>query len=66
MALAPETGHLLTKQQVADRLNISERQVRRLSEAGLLHPIHLGHRLRRWDSDDVEQLCRPGPDADTP
>jgi excisionase family DNA binding protein len=49
---------LLTTRQVAARLQISPRTVRRLAAHGALPPIHIG-RLVRFHPHDVRMLERP-------
>ena len=52
-AIAPATapgsnGELLTTEQLAARLQISERQIRRRTKDGKLKPVRLGARTVRW------------------
>ena len=40
--LAPDQGHLLTRDDVADRIRMSNRTVRRLGAVGLIEEIRTG------------------------
>ena len=57
-ALTPQ-GRLLTKQQVADLLNVSTRTIDRWTEAGKLPAVKmpLGHSVR-YRPEDVDAIMR--------
>lgn len=54
----PGESVLLRRDEVAKRLNISERTVRRYGKSGLLDERHIGPRLVRYTPDSVEALAR--------
>lgn len=49
---------LLTPDQVAERLAVSARTVRRLAAAGELPAVRIGPRLLRFDPERVERRIR--------
>lgn len=57
-------GPLLSREEVAERLRISERTVRRYGKLGLLEERKVGPRLVRVTAESVEQLLRGGAAAD--
>lgn len=50
-----DTDHLLSREQVAARLAVSIRSVRRYTESGRLPSVHIGRNVR-YRRDDVERL----------
>ncbi|MDP9277037.1 MAG: helix-turn-helix domain-containing protein [Actinomycetota bacterium] len=56
--------HLVTVEQVAERLAVSRNTVRRLADDGSLVRVHVGPagRLVRFRSTDVERLMAPNDD----
>ena len=51
----------LTLQQVAERLNVTDRTVRKYVSSGHLPAYRLGSRDLRFRLEDVENLLRPVP-----
>ncbi len=51
---------LLRRDEVAERLNVSERTVRRYGKSGLLVERRVGPRLVRITRESVEELERGG------
>jgi excisionase family DNA binding protein len=49
---------LLTKRDVARWLQVSERGVESLTEAGRLPAIKIGNKIMRWRRSDIEQQFR--------
>lgn len=47
---------LLTRMQVAKRLNVSPRTVKRYEDRKILHPIHFGRSVR-YNKAEIEALC---------
>ena len=47
---------LLTYKEAAERLNISERTLRRMAEAGRIKPISFGVKTVRFRLSDLERL----------
>jgi excisionase family DNA binding protein len=58
----PQTGALLSKQQVAKRLNVSTRTVNNLMSDGSLVPIRIRSVLR-FSSESVEALIDDSRDS---
>ncbi len=52
---APDQGHLLTRAEVAERIRMSKRTVRRLGAAGMLEEIRTGERAVRVTEQSVRQ-----------
>jgi excisionase family DNA binding protein len=51
---------LLRRDEVAERLHVSERTVRRYGRVGLLEERRVGPRLIRVTAESVERLLRDG------
>jgi len=54
----PDTHELLTPEEVAKRLSVSVRSVRRFADTGQLVPIRLGRYVRYREADVVGLLAR--------
>ncbi len=60
----PESRPLLTVPEVAERLRVTDRTVRRWANAGVLERVKLGDRLVRFTPESIEALIRPTSRAD--
>jgi len=55
-----QPGKLLTTRELAERLNVDERTVRRHHKAGALTPALARGRVIRWAADSVPRGTAPG------
>lgn len=55
----PTTQEYFTVSEVADRLHVSERLVRRLIASGELRAVKIGSRVIRITDGDLAQFVRP-------
>jgi len=54
------TGKLMTKKEVADRLNLSTRTIGRYVKLGWLRPIRISEQVVRFHPDEVERFIESG------
>lgn len=56
----PMAEKLMTKKDVADRLNVSTRTIGRYVKLGLLKPIRISEQVVRFKPDEVEHFIEKG------